>query len=819
MRKEVILSVLIFLALVSVALASATSAGFNPDTFYEAQTHQFNLSINNFAYTKMINEVNLALSGFTITEVTDFLGWSNSFTNTTVRWFDGSIETNVLLALFQFKAAAPLVTENQSSNVDVTVKYTDGTSQVFQIPVMLLNDYTGPVLSNNVPMNGGYLKANSGSQLISVEAVDAETGVKEVKFKWRECGNGTNSERTFTCNSTSNVCTRTIDLSSYDEGEQLCFEFRATNNANELTLLSGTAGFDGTPPSIQLISPAEGASVGLFGTFTFKATDNIATTLECDFVLDGTIYDSVQVQNNVVSNITVNFTSVAEGNHTWRISCSDEVGLNGNSATQGFFLDNTSPTITLNSPANGSIIPDTATIDVTVTDNYGLAGVQTSHDLNDLTKWTSGRNNVVVTATDNSGNVATRTFTFFIDRSAPIISNLVPGDGANIDVHVDFTFDIDDDYDPSIDCQLFLNGQEHSNDVFTNGGSGIFATSLALGAYNWSIQCIDDAGNTVNTPQRSLTTIDSSGPDIALQDVVTVARGDTFTIDATVTDVSGVDYVYGKLGSTIVGLDKSGNRFTQDVATSSSSTLGNYTYTVYANDTLGYSSSESDVFLLVKGYVFTLSLNPSTATPGSTVTLTGNVVGDDNSNIPEGSLRLILPGETVTLTIDANGDFSYTFTAPGSDGTYDISVEIDGNNGHTYRGSVQLAVQSPAGSRSGSGTGRGFKPKTEKTPTEVLSENPDNENIFEDEGNDDETGSDGDGGEPVVVEKEPIEKDVIHGIGQSTGFFSAPIFKWLGALILAMIVISLAVMAFSRMKRQGPRREEWDNYLERKREE
>ncbi|MBW3014198.1 hypothetical protein KY335_03055, partial [Candidatus Woesearchaeota archaeon] len=457
--------------------------------------------------------------------------------------------------------------------------------------------------------------------------------------------------------------------------------------------------------------------------------------------------------------------------------------------------------------------------DITASDNYGLAGVQTSHDLNDLTTWASGRNDVVVTATDNAGNVASKTFTFFVDRSAPIISNLVPGDGATIDVHVDFTFDIDDDYDPTLDCKLFLNGQEHSSDVFNDGGSGVFATSLALGVYNWSIQCADDAGNTVNTPQRSLTTIDTSGPDIVLQDVVTVARGDTFTIDATVTDVSGVDYVYGKLGATTVGLDKSGDRYTQDVATSSGSTLGNYTYTVYANDTSGYTSSESDVFLLVQGYVFTLSLNPGTATPGATVTLTGNVLADDNSNIPETSLRLILPVETVTLSVDANGDFSHTFTAPGSDGTYDIVVEIDGNNGHTYRDSVQLAVQSPAGSGGSSSSGRGFKPKTEQKPNEVLSDNSDNENIFEEE-NDDEAGSDGDGGKPVIVEEEPIEKEAVHGVGQSTGLFSAPIFKWLGALILAMIVISLAVMAFSRMKKQGPeRRDEWDRYLDRKREE
>ncbi|MCK4670581.1 MAG: hypothetical protein KAT43_05250 [Nanoarchaeota archaeon] len=812
MRKEVLVSSIVFFMLFSVAFASATSLGFNPGTFYEAQTHEFNLSVNNFAHNKMINEINLALSGFTITDVTDFLGWSNSFTNSTVRWFGGTVENNVFLALFQFEAAAPLVTDNQSSNVDVDVKYSDGTNQMFQIPVMLLNDYTGPVLSNSVPSDGGFLRANEASQQISITVVDEETGVKEVKFSWEECVNGTETEIALSCNNI--LCTGTADFSTYDEGEEVCFDFEAKNNANELTTLSGTAGFDGTAPAVELISPADGASVGLFGTFTFKATDNLATTLDCDFVLNGAVYDSVQVQNNVVSNIIINFTAAPEGNNAWKVSCSDQVGLIANSETRDFNLDKTAPSITLNSPVNGSIIADSGTIDITVTDNYVLADVQTSRDLNDLTTWPAGQNDVIITATDSAGNIATETFTFFIDRTPPIVSNLAPADNANIDVHVTFTFDVNDDYDPTIDCKLLLNGQEDLTATFDSGTQGSFAKSLALGAFNWSIQCADDAGNSMTTLQRSLTTIDLSGPDIALQDIVTVARGDSFTIDATITDVSGVDNVYAELGALAVALNNDGDKYYQDVATNAASTLGNYSYTVYANDTLGYTNNVADVFLLVKNYVFTLSLSPSTASPEASVTLTGSVIDDENANIPETTLELTLPSGAVDVTIDANGDFSYTFTAPADPGVYDITVEIDGDNRHTYTDSVQLTVQGMGGSSGRGSSGRGFKQHIEEKPKEVYTENSDNENTFEEESDD----GNSDDSALVVVEEAPIETEV-HGIGQSMGFFSAPIFKWLGALILAMIVISLAVMGFSRMKKEGPKQDEWSQYLQRRREE
>jgi hypothetical protein len=125
------------------------------------------------------------------------------------------------------------------------------------------------------------------------------------------------------------------------------------------------------------------------------------------------------------------------------------------------------------------------------------------------------------------------------------------------------------------------------------------AVQIALGNHSWYVQCADEVGNSVNSAQRTINIIDTSGPDIVLTDIVEVERGTDFTIQATITDVSGVATVTGQFGSTTFNLDKNGDTYTKTVSTNSNSVLGNYTYTVTATDTNGYSNNEQDVFELV----------------------------------------------------------------------------------------------------------------------------------------------------------------------------------------------------------------------------
>lgn len=809
--------VILVLAIIATLVYAAPNpiVSIEPVSLYESTSELFNLTVNNQFGAEVIDQVQIQMPSFTITNVVDFLGWQNNFTQTTATWYDGDIETNAL-ELFQLTAQAGLVGADTNINVDVITDSSAG-STTDTVVVTILNDATAPVLSNNIPLDGGFLRQGITNQLISIDAVDPETGIKNVSFAYWDCGNVSTTQVLALAGTTT--FTNTADLSSYLEGETMCFEFRAYNNAEELATLAGSVGFDGTAPSVYLIAPADGAYGSNNTIFSFNATDNLAPNLTCSWVVDDVVIDSATATNGAITTTTYNMENVTEGNHDWKVNCTDWVGLSAESATRNIIIDKTPPAVTLNSPANGSMIGDNVIIDMSVVDNFDPSpNVTYSIDTNS-SNLPEGTNIMTVTATDAAGNTVTVDYTFIVDRTNPTLNIVSPADNASTDVHVSFIFDTNDNLDPTLDCTIYANGSVVTTREVNVTETNNVTVVMPMADYSWYITCLDGAGNSVNSGSRVIHVTDLTGPDI-VSNIVYVERTADYPFDVNVTDPSGINSVTMVFNNTNMAITNNGDLYSSVIQTDLSYPLGNYTVTIDANDTLGNTNQLVDTFELVQGYVLTLNLNKNSAIPGEEVIASGTVTLDDGGAVPENNLTLHLPDETVEVAI-VNNSYTYAFDADSED-VYTISAILTSTYGFIHNASDQLTISNPGGSEDdeggsvgggGGGSGRircgdGICQTTESCSTCVTDCGacP----IIESSSNDDDEEVGGDEVDGLnITEEEPAEPREPIGVGAASGWFRKVAGNaWIWAIIL-VIAGTLYIMSSDKGDKIN-----WNGYFE-----
>ncbi len=167
------------------------------------------------------------------------------------------------------------------------------------------------------------------------------------------------------------------------------------------------------------------------------ATNTINFNLSADFLaysanvtVDGTNYI---LSNDSAANWFNLSVNLSDGNHaaTFRASSdSDAV------ASVYFTTDTTAPQITLNSPANNSIINSGQAINFTITDNLGLSTVNhfTSRNATNValaspylintSTWLRGNITLSVSANDSTGNSNSGAYVFTVNNTVPTASNI-----------------------------------------------------------------------------------------------------------------------------------------------------------------------------------------------------------------------------------------------------------------------------------------------------------------------------------------------------------------------------------------------------------
>ena len=416
----------LLLILLLATTAYAATVTVTPATVYETTTAWEQLDVNNYKGSSIITKITVDSPSLTITDAAEYLGWTQTQDADTAEWKNGTIETNVKDAAFEFQVSAPNVTSN--STVPITITYGSGSTV---LNVTVLNDATPPAITGVKPNT--YARANNAAQLVSANIIDAETSVSGATYTWNDCGSGPDS--TIVLTKSLDTYAGTANFSGYSEGGKACYKFTAKNNPGETGTLTGELLFDGTAPNVSISSPTTFATETT--DFKFTASDNIATTLSCEIKLDSTTLDTVNVTNGTTTTLTKNLTGFTEGSHTWTATCTDGVGLSATKA-QAIMLDTAPPSIIIDYTPS---IPRTQTSELktTVTDTVGLASVNATFEgaaivltksgdvyKGTISSNTTGTKTIVVETKDDAGHTTTKTATVTIVPNHIVTLTLSP---------------------------------------------------------------------------------------------------------------------------------------------------------------------------------------------------------------------------------------------------------------------------------------------------------------------------------------------------------------------------------------------------------
>jgi len=259
----------------------------------------------------------------------------------------------------------------------------------------------------------------------------------------------------------------------------------------------GVVSSDTTPPTITINSPTEG----------LVTTDNVT--------LSYTVADDVSAAGNIAASPVSGTVYNAVGSYNVIIVATDEAG-NASSKSVSFTIkapDTTPPTITINSPTEGLVTTDNVTLSYTVADDVSAAANISTSPVSGTVYSAVGSYNVIIVATDEAGNTASRSVSFTVDRTAPTITINSPTEGLVTADNVTLSYTVADDVSAI-------------GNISTSPVSGTVYS--AVGSYNVIIVATDEAGNTAsnsvsftigNTSSGSSVTVEVSGATLTFSEI------------------------------------------------------------------------------------------------------------------------------------------------------------------------------------------------------------------------------------------------------------------------------------------------------------
>ncbi|MFY2561295.1 Ig-like domain-containing protein, partial [Corallococcus terminator] len=329
---------------------------------------------------------------------------------------------------------------------------------------------------------------------------------------------------------------------------------------------------DVTPPSITVSGVAQGASVKVSPTLTWTVTDQSATLVEA--WLDG---------EPVASGVTVS----SEGLHALIVRATDTMGLS-TTVTRTFRVDMTAPVISISDVEDGghyrwpAVFPNVSVVDAdAVSLSATLNG--TPYSLRAPVR-NEGRYILVVTATDVAGNTASKTVTFYIDRTPPAVGFIGFADGDHFkDVPFTVEFYAEDTVLGGLlwplEATATLNGQPITSpwDLYLEG------------EYTLIVSATDEAGNT--NQEQGVLFIDTTPPVVTISGVTHGQEVDVAQVVPTFT----VSDNLSSSPSVVVEATLNGQPFSSGTAVSAE---GIHTLVVTATDLAGNETRKEVRFTL-----------------------------------------------------------------------------------------------------------------------------------------------------------------------------------------------------------------------------
>lgn len=338
-------------------------------------------------------------------------------------------------------------------------------------------------------------------------------------------------------------------------------------------LLTGFYGADVTAPAITANSPQDGA--------TYKQGQSVQADYSCD---DGTGSGVALCAGDVASGQNIDTQTL--GQHTFTINAADNQGNGATKTVTYTVADQTKPTVSLTSPADGGSYgnADGTKAGFSCADEQGGSGlascVGTTGDGQSLSK-DVGQHQFSVTATDNAGNTTTQTVTYtVVDNTKPTVSLTTPTDGA--------TYGRGDQVAASYSCADEQGGSGLAT-CAGNVASGQNVDTSTLGQHTFTVQAADNAGNT-SSKQVSYTVVDRTPPQVTLN---TPADGAAFKLNQSVlADFGCTDEQGGSGLASCLGTAASGSRI-------DTGTVGSKTFTVNAADNAGNKTTKTNGYSVI----------------------------------------------------------------------------------------------------------------------------------------------------------------------------------------------------------------------------
>jgi len=291
---------------------------------------------------------------------------------------------------------------------------------------------------------------------------------------------------------------------------------------------------DTTPPTVSMITPADGTTVSGTIKATASASDNVGV-VGVQFQLDGVNLGAEA--KTAPYAISWNTTTTSNGSHTLDAVARDAAGNKTTSATVTVTVSNSSgdttpPTVSMTAPANGATVSGSVAVSANASDNVGVVGVQFKLDGANLgaedtsapysiswdtTAAANGSHSLTAVARDAAGNhstsspVSVTVSNSSADTTPPTVAMTAPANGSTVSGNVTVSANASDNVAVA-GVQFQLNGANlGAEDTAAPYSISWDTTTVANGSYTLDAIARDSSGNRTTSSAVSATVSNSSG--------------------------------------------------------------------------------------------------------------------------------------------------------------------------------------------------------------------------------------------------------------------------------------------------------------------
>ena len=507
----------------------------------------------------------------------------------------------------------------------------------------------------------------------------------------------------------------------------------ATDNAgNSATSPAVAFTIDTVAPTVAMTAPVNGTTTATNEpTLSATASDNTGgsglANLQFQYSTNGgTTWNNAGTALTTAPFSFTFATPLAAGAYSARAIATDKAGNSANSPAVSFSVSNASLNVGITAPS-GPTNNNKPTLSATAseTGGTGIASVQFEYSTNGGTTWNNagaaqttapfsytfttpladGSYRVRAVASDKSGNTAaTSTVSFMIDTVDPTIAMTAPtASSATNHAKPMLAGNASDNTGGSGLANLQFQYSANGGSTWNNAGTAqttapfgyTFTTALADGSYQARAVATDNAGNTATSPAVAFT-IDTVAPTVAMTaptNGTTTATNEP-TLSATASDNTGgsglanLQFQYSTNGGTTwnnAGTALTTAPFSFTFATPLAA--GAYSARAIATDKAGNSANSPAATFSVSNASLNVGITaPSGPTNNNKPTLSATASETGGTGIASVQFEYSTNGGTTWNNAGAaqtTAPFSYTFTTPLADGSYQVRAVASDKSGNT----------------------------------------------------------------------------------------------------------------------------------------